>query len=122
MNQAMLTAIAFPSPCGEVKLESSPTSNEDLLNQMFPSPCGEVKLESAMTLRSTPVKFVSIPLRGSEVGKSVRRSCTHIVFPSPCGEVKLERHKRAVVGENCSMVVSIPLRGSEVGKSSTSTC
>ena len=61
---------------------------------MFPSPFGEVKLES-LTLGAdtlSPQAKVSIPFRGSEVGKVtfVSRSGVNQKFPSPFGEVKLE--------------------------------
>ena len=58
----------------------------------FPSPFGEVKLERSANSSEAGSVWVSIPFRGSEVGKVtfVSRSGVNQKFPSPFGEVKLE--------------------------------
>ena len=77
-----------------------------------------MKLERVLLqlLRRPPI-IVSIPLRGSEVGKPQRKLMEIVMlrFPSPYGEVKLESRNCGNAVPN-SVTVSIPLRGSEVGK------
>ncbi len=65
--------VSFPSPCGEVVMESIGNTHWAVIGKKFPSPCGEVVMES----QSVPVgngracgwMLVSIPLRGSGYGK-----------------------------------------------------
>ena len=66
----------FPSPYGEVKLERILVFLLVLAKgKEFPSPYGEVKLERGFcTQLNGGADSVSIPLRGSEVGKVERKS------------------------------------------------
>ena len=68
----------FPSPCGEMVLQTSPSrkGEESLLRVQFPSPCGEMVLQTTMknSIEETTQTTVSVPLRGDGSSNNFKNS------------------------------------------------